>query len=410
MKLNTLWLESLLYASVAISIVFYKYEIAGFSVATWVAIPAFLFFSLKWLLAAAKTRRSHAFFDLLLIAIFFGLVWFSSAYNPLYAENIVSFLLRYIFFATPLLFVLDRKKFNFAANLISAQTVIVCLALIMGGFGLIEFESVRTESARFDIGVSEGRTTGILGNFADYAMLASFAIFLTGYLVAIGKRSDKSLIVIVVIVVTSEFFAQSRNLIVTFACASLVFAFATSYGSGKLAYKLIVLATVSTAAPILFYLYIQYFETLDYGRILQAKAALELIIDSPLIGHGANSFTVLTYFPWNVHNIILQLLVSGGLLALIPFFLCISLITYRLLRLTSTPKPFLAAIAVSILVSSMFYPALSSIIFWWLLGHLAAATLTLESNSRPTKVESEALTLDPELEKPTTSHPALNRS
>lgn len=366
-------LLNILYAIFSLSVPFYAIA-DGFITDSITVSVALVFFPILVIYRGHFFLRKKNLVISALFLLYFICITLSGVLNnvPDAQTGITLLFTRFVFFISPILFITNIKNYIFSIRLLYLQGVIVSLGFILIEYELLE--ATRVHTGRY--GILDIRTPGILGNFADIAILSISILLITLYRKHFISGLWTLLIPItsLIILFTSFYYTQSRNIIVsTFLTLTIYIWYELSDISNI--YFQVALKALATIIMFLFLIFsfegfisANIFE--DSGRSKQYETAFDGFLKSPIIGNGIGSFQYKYGYFWDIHNLFLNSAFNGGLLALFAIILLLYSIYQQISKSDSNNKlrRFSLIVFLGTVLASQFYPAYSSIFFWYFLG------------------------------------------
>jgi len=383
-----------LFVIFGLSIPFYNFQIPqiGLSITTVIAL---IYLALLFFLKTKKfviSFRNSVVIWIILGAFYFILIistFVSPTMNFQWATKAFPFTLRIIFFIIPFVFIQNIEHLKLALRTIFWSSWIIAISAYLVGTKLISFSFVRIQSTRF--GSDEFfRSPGLLTNYADIAIYFGFAtlVILLGFL--FEKNNYFSYVIYIISFMffsAAQLFAQSRNVIVAILIVFLLLIFIPVPKKHLRNLTLISILLFGVTFLIFISMFMTIFSdlwnnflNLGAGRFVMFQIAWQQILERPVIGYGIDAFSNMTIYPFEVHNIILQSLHSGGIFSLLLLLSLIFLPLVKMVKLFFFNKInvsfryFILYIGMLIVIlwASSFYPAINAIVFWFSLGIITA--------------------------------------
>ncbi len=379
------------------------FTVAGLSVDKVIA-PTLIVVWLCLLLAGRVKLRVNRFFLLIHLLIFFFIRNISFLDNTsVFLESMWRDAILLAYFTLPVLYIDNINSVNTALKLVSINAVVGCVSAFLVALGVIELPYERFSDSRIGYAAIE-KSIGFITSYGDVAQLAAFfliaGLFMPDKLFPGGKITQRFVkLSVLLIVVMGLIGNQSRSYLLSVTLAYFVVLF-FSYRSKRstnttlvdlLTFVLVVCLLplmLLTASDLISSLAgmggAQAKETAD-ARLQQYQMAFSLIRENPLLGIGSEFYERYSDFAHGVHNLWIGQMTRGGLIStllLFTFMFRILIGCIRLFRRNVTKRyaKVLIGYMAAVFVSTLFYPADSSI-FWALLGICSAMIISLDSIS-----------------------------
>lgn len=295
-----------------------------------------------------------------------------------------------IYFMVPALFIRDLRSFRMMKSLLIVITLIGAMSAFMAAMGLIHFEVERYAESRLGLSWLP-KSIGLFGNYGDMAMLYVFTcVVLISHkrnelMFGMGTRLGKWLIWIGLLLGLAGM--QSRNIFFATIIGMGVYwvhrKLQTSKSNVRIALVVLILAgTIVLTGMALTFGHVFVEEVSSMGgkaaqvtvedRLMSYGQAWKLYVNEPFFGISAETYRVWGKLTEFVHNMWLNLLLKGGPLALAS----VAGIIWMAYKAGSgqwgrhpASSGLVVSTAVSIFISSQFYPGLTEVM-WLLLGTL----------------------------------------
>ncbi len=393
-----------LFVVLGLSIPFYNIQIPiiNLSITTVIAlIFLVLLLVTKTKLMIASLRNSLAVWAIL--GSFYLFISISTFISPImrsqWMNEVIPLTLRMIFFIIPFIFICTLETLKLALRTYFLGSWAIAVSAFLVGVGWLSLPFMRTHTTR--IGPTTfTRSPGLVTNFADIAIYFGFALLV----IFLGLLFDKKgwipyLVYIFTFILfgAALLFAQSRNVLVTIIVVLLLVVFIPIPRKSLTNLTKISILFFSGTFILFISLYITLLQNLwnDFinlgsGRLTMFQIAWQHILERPFIGYGLGAFTNMTDYRFEVHNVFLQTLYSGGVLSAVFLFGLIVLplakmVKFFFLQRAKVPYRYFALYAgmlIILLWAGSFYPAINAIVFWFSLGTLTAIPYIRELSPR----------------------------
>ena len=308
---------------------------------------------------------------------------------PLFISQLGSFLI----FLAPLVFLRDSKAIQRVLITLLLASTWLEISTILSATGIIGPGNRPATAQGFGQEYFVYRTPGLITAFGDHAVLLSFAIPLTLHFLFLRPQKRASyllkpiLFLILLVLIIATIALQSRNVWISSSISVVIFIllwlFQKNRGNTKWRYFALASSAFLLAALVsslqLFTDLVDFFIEIRPSsietRLFGYQTGLALLGKNPVFGIGPFVYELL--YDEHIHNFLLSIFLSGGLLA--GFLMAITLVllgTNMLAIWRDNPAidegPVIIAGYIGSLVAGMFYGQFASWFFWIILGLLLA--------------------------------------
>ena len=356
---------------------------------------------LSWaaLYLMGKANLDQRKISLLLIAFSFFFIRNLSFINnsTVLIEMLWEDVIRFGYFAIPILFLNNNQKVKTATKMISFNAMIGCVTAFLVAFGMLTLPYERFSQSR--IGFEDiQKSIGLFSSYGDLAQHAAFFMVVALVIPSNFFTSKKNLVrlIVVTIVIMGLIGTQSRSYLLSLIAAPImcaIFYYRSQKTTNKTLNSILLTFAAIIIVVVIAYMFRNIVSVLSNmggsqasataeGRLGQYQLAFSLIKEFPILGVDSEFYLKNGYIGHFVHNMWLGQLVRGGFVSAIVLLILLLTIFKRTVTLLSdnTTQPY-ALISLgymaALFISTLFYPA-DSMLFWALLGMNAAIVYTIK--------------------------------
>lgn len=336
------------------------------------------------LMILGKARLSKDKYYMILLAVLFFFVRNISFIDSLavYKASMWEDAIFLGYFCLPILYIDNLRKIKIASKLIAINATVGCISAFLVALGLLRLPYERFSMSRISLGID--KSIGLISAYGDLAQL-SVCFLLLAVFIPVSLMAKKKLLLRVSafsIVLMGLIGNQSRSFLLSVVTA-LFATYLFSLRSKKVK-DTIIFDTALVFLAFIFLSFVAIFFTdiinllsglggaqaqqTAAGRLLQYQMAFDFIKEYPLLGVTSEVFSGYSEYIHGIHNMWLGQLTRGGIIStMILFGMLVMVYRYSISLLKVNEAKSYAVVIIgyifSVLVSTLFYPADSSL-FW----------------------------------------------
>ena len=356
---------------------------------------------LSWaaLYLMGKANLDQRKISLLLIAFSFFFIRNLSFINnsTVFIEMLWEDVIRFGYFAIPILFLNNNKKVKTATKMVSFNAMIGCVTAFLVAFGMLTLPYERFSQSR--IGFEDiQKSIGLFSSYGDIAQYSAYFLILAFIIPSNLFASKRKLVKLTVttIVIMGLIGTQSRSYLLSVVSAVImcaIFYYRSQKTTNKTLNSILLTFAAIIIAVVIAYMFRNIISALSSmggsqasataeGRLGQYQLAFFIIKEFPILGVDAEFYLKNGYTGHFIHNMWLGQLVRGGFVSATVLLILILIVFKKTMKLLSNDsiRPYgmlSVGYMAALFVSTLFYPA-DTMLFWAMLGMNAAIVYTIK--------------------------------